>query len=170
MCHRLWMCSTHSEGTEQIQLGWKVLDLEHVCRSTVLKRHSRHLMHSTCHQAFSRWKQPGFSAPVPISWAIKVQECCGRAEPVPLNISLNICKHHQFPSLCNDPHHNPPELRVTTDPFLTQHSHGKIVINLKKQKMRKAFCHCILISVLLLSQSCARNTDLIGTAKQLPCK
>lgn len=140
------------------------------CRSAVLRRHSRHLMHSTCLQAFSSWKQPGLFAPVPISWAIKVGELCDRADPVPLNISLNICKHLWFPSPCNDPHHNPTKLRATTDPFPTQPSHGKIAINLKNEKMRKAFCHSILISVLLLSQSCASNIDLTGTAKQLPCK
>jgi len=106
------------------------VDFHCTCRLIVLRMHGRHLrlMNGTCHQSFASWKQAGFSAPVPICWATRVEGVYSRADPVPLNSSLKVCKLLQSSSPCNDPHQSPMKLRVTMGTFPTQPCHRKTVI------------------------------------------
>lgn len=146
-----WL-SAGNEGSNRKSSSLKVLDFQHICRQTALRVHLR-LRNETCHQSFSCWKHKGRRS----------LQCCWPCPSISLHATL-IFQPVQWPSSKS---HEAEDNNGCIPPP----RYGKIVINLgKKNKMRKAFCHSILITLLLLSQSCARNIDLIGTAKQLPCK
>lgn len=106
---------------------------QHTCRLIVLRIHGGHfrLMNGTCHPSFSCWKQAGFSVPVQISRATKVQEVYSRADLVPLNIFLSVWRL----SPIFQPMQWPPSKSHKAegnDGYISPY--GKTVINLRKKK------------------------------------